>query len=70
MSTMIIPAEEVLAWATARVKCERNLDLMDRVTILRGYIGLTTLDPENNTYRHGVENAVAGLLPLLERSGE
>lgn len=63
-------AAEVLARATARVKSERNLDLMDRVTILRGYIGLTTLDPENNTYQHGVEDAVASLLPLLERPVE
>ena len=62
MSTMTFSPEELLERATELAKSDGNLDMMDRVTTLRGYLGLRTLDPENGSYRKNVEDAVASLL--------
>ena len=63
MSTTISP-EELLERATELAKSEHNLDIMDRATILRGYLEIRTLDPENGIYRKNVEDAVNSLLVL------
>ena len=62
MSTTPFAAEELLVQATAVAKSDRNLELMDRITILHGYLELTKLDPNNATYRQNVHDAVARLL--------
>ena len=61
MSTTISP-EELLVRATELAKSERNIEIMDRATILRGYLEIRTLDPENGIYRKNVEDAVTSLL--------
>jgi hypothetical protein len=61
MNTTISP-EELLDRATELAKSEHNMDIMDRAMILRGYLELRTLDPENGTYRKNVEDAVNHLL--------
>jgi hypothetical protein len=62
MSISVISPEELLEKATELAKSDQNLDMMDRITMLRGYLGLRTLDPENGSYRKNVEDAVASLL--------
>ena len=62
MSDSVVSPEELLEKATELAKSDQNLDMMDRITMLRGYLGLRTLDPENGTYRKNVEDAVASLL--------
>jgi len=64
METRIAP-EELPDRATALVKSHRNMEMMDGATILRGYIGLTMLDPDNGAYRKYVEEASARLLQLI-----
>jgi hypothetical protein len=61
MSTTIAP-EELLERATVLAKTDRNMDIMDRTTILHGYVELTRLDPNNDAYRKNVEEAAARLL--------
>jgi hypothetical protein len=61
MSITIAP-EELLERATALAKTDRNLEIMDRTTILHGYLELSRLDPNNDTYRQNVEEAAARLL--------
>ena len=60
MSTTISP-EELLERATELAKSERNIDILDGATILRGYLEIRTLDPENGIYRKNVEDAFASL---------
>jgi hypothetical protein len=62
MSTMPVSPEKLLERATELAKLDQNLDMIDLVTTLRGYLGLRTLDPENGSYRQNVEEAVASLL--------
>jgi hypothetical protein len=62
MSTTTVSPERLLERATELVKSDRNLDMLDRMATLRGYLGLRTLDPENGSYRKNVEDAVASLL--------
>ena len=38
------------------------MDIMDRTTILHGYVELTRLDPNNDVYRKNVEEAAARLM--------
>src|SRR5207249_1610813 len=61
METTMAP-EELLDRATAFVKSHRNMEMLDRATILRGYLGLTKLDPDNGAYRKYVEEAFTHLL--------
>jgi len=61
MSTTIAP-EELLERATMLAKTDRNMDIMDRTTILHGYVELTRLDPNNDVYRKNVEEAAARLM--------
>ena len=67
MSTMTVSAEELLAQATELAKSDGNLEMMDHVTTLHGYLGLITLDPENGSYRKNVEEAVASLLEAAQQ---
>jgi len=60
MSTTISP-EELLERATELAKSEHNIDIMDGAAILRGYLEIRTLDPENGIYRKNVEDAVNSL---------
>jgi hypothetical protein len=60
MSTTISP-EELLERATALARSENNLEIIDRAAILRGYLEIRTLDPENGIYRKNVEDAVTSL---------
>jgi hypothetical protein len=65
MSMIALTAEELLERATALAESGRNLEMMDRATVLHGYIELALLDPNNDTYRKNVENAVASLQELM-----
>ena len=65
MSTTARTAEEVLDHATAIAESERSLEIMDRVTVLHGYLELARLDPNNGTYRKDVEDAVASVQKLV-----
>ena len=62
MSMSIVSPEDLLEKATQLAKSDTNLDMMDRITMLRGYLGLRTLDPQNGSYMKNVEDAVASLL--------
>jgi len=53
---------EILDRAKALAKLDQNLEMMDRVTLLHGYVSLSTLHPEDVTFRKDVDNALAGLL--------
>jgi hypothetical protein len=65
MSTMVLGAEELLERATALAKSDRNLEIMDRATVLHGYLELTRLDPSNGIYRKNVQEAVANLMEVV-----
>ena len=65
MSTTALTAEAILELATALAESERNLEIMDRVTVLHGYLELARFDPNNSTYRKDVEDAVASLQELV-----
>jgi hypothetical protein len=56
-----IAPDELLEQTTLLAKSQRNLDIMDRATILHGYMQLTRLDPNNDAYRKSVEDAAASL---------
>ena len=62
MSISTVSPEELLERATELAKSDGNLDMMDRITMLRGYLGLRTLDPKNGSYIKNVEDAVDSLL--------
>ena len=62
MSTSTVSPEELLEKATQLARSDGNLDMIDRITMLRGYLGLRTLDPENGSYRKNVDDAVSSLL--------
>ena len=62
MSMSTVSPEDLLEKATQLAKSDTNMDMMDRITMLRGYLGLRTLDPENGSYMKNVEDAVASLL--------
>src|SRR5262245_55449821 len=53
---------EILDRAKALAKSDQNLEMMDRVTLLHGYVSLSTLHPEDVAFRKHVDNALAGLL--------
>ena len=65
MSTTALTAEAILERATALAESERNLEIMDRVTILHGYLELAHFDPNNSAYRKDVEDAVTSLQELV-----
>src|SRR2546430_9850917 len=67
MSITTVSPEQLLEKAAELVKSDRNLEMMDCMATLRGYLGLRTLDPENGSYRKNVEDAVAGLLTAAHR---
>jgi len=56
-----ITPDELLEQTTVLAKSQRNLDIMDRTTILHGYMQLTRLDPNNDSYRKSVEDAATSL---------
>ena len=68
MSTTVLTAEELLERATALAQSERNLELMDSVTVLHGYLELARLDPDNGTYRKDVQAALTSLQQLVYRA--
>jgi hypothetical protein len=65
MSTIALTAEELLERASELAESEQNMEIMDRATVLHGYLELIRLDPNNSTYRKDVEDAVASLQELL-----
>jgi hypothetical protein len=65
MSTTALTAKELLVRATVLAESEQNLEMMNRVTVLNGYVELARLDPNNGTYRKDVEDAVASLQELV-----
>jgi hypothetical protein len=65
MSTTETASDELLEETTALAKSHRNLDLMDRTAILHGYVQLTRLDPQNDSYRKNVEDAAASLRQVV-----
>jgi hypothetical protein len=68
MSTTVLTVEEVLERATALAQSERNLEMMDRLTVLHGYVELARLDPNNGTYRKDVQTALMSLQELVYRA--
>jgi len=65
MSTTALSAVELLERAAAVAESKRNLEIMDRATVLHGYLELARLDPNNGTYRKDAEDAVANLQKLV-----
>jgi len=65
MSTAALTAEELLERATALAESERNLEIMDRATLLHGYLELARLDPDNGAYRKDVQDAVTSLQEVV-----
>jgi hypothetical protein len=65
MSTPTLTAEELLDRAATLAESERNLEIMDRATVLHGYLELARLDPNNGTYRKDVQDAVTSLQELV-----
>jgi hypothetical protein len=65
MSTTAIVAEELLERATVLAESERNLEMMDRATLLHVYLELARLDPNNGRYRKDVEDAAMRLQELI-----
>jgi len=59
------PAEQVLERATALAKSQRNLEIMDRATVLHGYLELAKLDPNNTAYRIEIQDAATSLSELV-----
>jgi hypothetical protein len=53
--------QQLLEQATALARSARDLDIMDRATILHGYLEMTRLDPTNGTYRKSMEEAAVSL---------
>ena len=64
MCTTGLSVKELLERATALAESER-LEIMDRATVLHGYVELAGLDPNNGTYRKSVEDAVTNLQELV-----
>ena len=69
MSTTEMAAEGLLQQATALAKAAPNLDIMDRIAILHGYLELSKLDSTNHTYRKNIEDAVMSLLATVDFRG-
>jgi hypothetical protein len=65
MSTAARTAEELLERATALAESERNLEIMDRATVLHGYLELARLDPDNGTYRKDLQDALTRLQAVV-----
>ena len=65
MSAIEIAPEELVERATALAKSDRNLEIMDRTTILHVYLEMTRLDPMSGTYRKNVEDAVGSLVQAI-----
>jgi hypothetical protein len=65
MSTIGLTAKELLERATALAESGRSLEIMDRATVLHGYLELARLDPDNGTYRKDIEDAAASLQELV-----
>ena len=65
MSTTARTAKELLEHATAFAESQQNLEIMDRATVLHGYLELARLDPNNGEYRRDLEDAVARLQELV-----
>jgi hypothetical protein len=65
MNTTALTAEELLERATALAESERNVEIMDRATVLHGYLELVRLDPNNGIYRKDVQDAVTSLQEVL-----
>jgi hypothetical protein len=66
MSVTMAP-EELLERATSLAKSDRNMEIMDRTTILHGSLELRRLDPNNGAYRKNVEEAAARLMQAAQR---
>ena len=65
MSTTALTARDLLERATALAESEGSLEIMDRASVLHGYLELVRLDPDNGAYRQSVEEAVASLQQLV-----
>jgi hypothetical protein len=62
--------DELLKRAAQLAESDRNLEIMDRATILHGYLELTKLDPNNRNHQRSVQDAAASLLELISGRGE
>ena len=58
-------AEQLLERATVLAKSVRDLEMMDRATLLHVYLELARLDPINTSYRKEVQDAAASLSELV-----
>ena len=67
MTTRPIDVEKLLERATALAKSARNLEIMDWVMILHGYVELRTLQSTNFIYGKKVDEAINGLLQAARR---
>ena len=66
MSTTVMAPEELVTFATALTKSNRNLEIMDCTAILHGYLELRGLEPGNDRYRKDVEAAAVRLRQATE----
>ena len=71
MITTTIDAEKILERATTLAKSGHDLDMFDKVTVLRGYLGLRALQPTNISLEHKLDDVLSSLLrkaPEVENS--
>jgi hypothetical protein len=66
MSTAKRPAE-ILRRTAALAKTEQNLEMMDCVAVLHGYVELSAFRPEDASRQKEVEDAVGMLLRAASR---
>jgi hypothetical protein len=67
MNTTMMDPKDLLEKAMTLAATDANLEMMDFVTRLRGYIGLAALVPENVTFQREAEEAAQTLLAAAER---
>jgi hypothetical protein len=66
MSNIGHPAD-ILKRISALVKTDQNLEMMDCVAILHGYVELSAFRPEDPSRQKEVDDAVGRLLQAAER---
>jgi hypothetical protein len=62
MITTTVDPEKILERATELAKSCHDLDMFDKVTILRGYLGLRALQPSNVSLENKLDDVLSSLL--------
>jgi len=66
MSTASYPSE-LLKRVAALVKTEQNLEIMDQVAVLHGYLELSAFRPDDAARKKEVDDAIGRLLETAAR---